>query len=85
MVPAYLRWVLESRIARWYGELKYIEHDLARGKVTGLERTQFLARLDRIERAMRDVVTPAYLMPRWFLLRKHVGFVRAGLYRQRGR
>jgi TRAP-type uncharacterized transport system substrate-binding protein len=27
IVPAYLRWKLESRINRWYGELKFIEHD----------------------------------------------------------
>ena len=85
MLPAYLRWLVESRIARWYGELKYIEHDLSRDSLTGMDRTKYLARLEDIERRMKAVVTPAYLMPRWFLLRKHVEFVRDGLDRERGR
>jgi TRAP-type uncharacterized transport system substrate-binding protein len=85
IVPAYLRWLLESRVARWYGELKYIEHDLSRETMTGLDLAKYVARLDSIERRMREVVTPPYLMPRWFLLRQHVEFVRAGLHRQRGR
>jgi len=85
IVPAYLRWLLESRVARWYGELKYIEHDLERETMTGLDLAKYGARLDSIEGRMKEVVTPPYLMPRWFLLRKHVEFVRAGLHRQRGR
>ena len=84
-LPAYLRWLVESRIARWYGELKYIEFEMARPRVTALDRTKYLERLAHIEMSMKTVVTPPYLMPRWFLLRDHVEFVRGRLNRQRGR
>jgi hypothetical protein len=80
-IPAYLRWLLESRIARWYGELKFIEHDLADPSMSGLDRLKSLQRLAAIEKQMRDFPTPPDLMPRWFTLREHVEFVRARLYR----
>jgi TRAP-type uncharacterized transport system substrate-binding protein len=84
-IPAYLRWLLESRIARWYGELKFIEHDLANQSMTGMDRLKSLQRLELIEKGMRDFPAPPDLMPRWFTLREHVEFVRARLYRGRGR
>lgn len=85
IVPAYLRWLLESRVTRWYGELMYIEHDLSRESLTGLDLSKYLDRLNSIERRMEAFVTPTYLMPRWFMLRKHIDFVRMGLFRRRGR
>lgn len=85
MLPAYLRWLLESRVTRWYGELKYIEHDLSRDSLSGLDLTRHVERLNSIESRMTAFVTPAYLMPRWFLLRKHIDFVRMSLFRRRGR
>lgn len=85
MLPAYLRWLLESRVTRWYGELKYIEHDLSRDSLSGIDLTKYLERLNSIERRMAAFVTPAYLMPRWFTLRQHIDFVRMGLFRRRGR
>jgi TRAP-type uncharacterized transport system substrate-binding protein len=84
-IPAYLRWLLESRIARWYGELKFIEHDIAQQSMTGMDRIKSLQRLDAIENQMRDFATPPDLMARWFTLREHVEFVRMRLYRGRGR
>ena len=85
MLPAYLRWVLESRVARWYGELKYIEHDLLREDLSGLDLTHYLGRLNSIEQRMVAFVTPPYLMSRWFTLRQHIDFVRMRLLRRRGR
>ncbi|RYF42333.1 MAG: hypothetical protein EOO25_07060 [Comamonadaceae bacterium] len=85
LVPAYLRWLVESRVARWYGELMYIEHELAAQEVSGLELSRHLERLNSIERRMADFITPGYLMPRWFMLRQHIDFVRMSLYRMRGR
>jgi TRAP-type uncharacterized transport system substrate-binding protein len=84
-IPAYLRWLVESRVARWYGELKFIEYDLSREGVTGLDVSKYLGRLGDIERRMAAFAAPAYLMPRWFTLRQHIGFVRSRLYRMRGR
>ncbi|WP_048437897.1 TAXI family TRAP transporter solute-binding subunit [Caenimonas sp. SL110] len=85
VIPAYLRWLVDSRVARWYGELKFIEHDLARSGLSGVERVKYLQRLAEIEKQMAEFATPSYLMPRWYTLRKHIDFVRSGLYSGRGR
>jgi hypothetical protein len=84
-IPAYLRWLVESRVARWYGELKFIEHDLSRETMTGLDVSKYLRRLGSIEQRMAAFAAPGYLMPRWFTLRQHIGFVRSRLLRMRGR
>ncbi|MES2976150.1 MAG: TAXI family TRAP transporter solute-binding subunit [Pseudomonadota bacterium] len=85
LLPAYLRWLVESRVTRWYGELMYIEYELARDSVTGLDLSNYLGRLNSIEKRMAAFVTPVYLMPRWFMLRDHIEFVRMGIYQRRGR
>lgn len=85
VIPAYLRWLVDSSLARWYGELKFIEYDLARASMSGLDRVKYLQRLEAIERNMQNFATPGYLMPRWYTLRQHIDFVRARLYKGRGR
>jgi len=85
LLPAWLRWVMESRVTRWYGELMYIEYELARDSVSGLDLSNYLGRLNNIEKRMAAFVTPVYLMPRWYMLREHIEFVRMGIYRKRGR
>ena len=80
-IPAYLRWLMESRIARWYGELKFIEHEVAARSPSGADRLNYLRQLATIEKNMAAFHAPPYLMPRWFTLRDHVAFVRARLYR----
>lgn len=84
-IPAYLRWLLESRIARWYGELKFIELDLSRRDLGSMDRLRSMQRLAAIEKGMRDFIAPTYLMPRWFTLLDHIEFVRNRLNRERGR
>jgi TRAP-type uncharacterized transport system substrate-binding protein len=84
-IPAYLRWLVDSSVARWYGELKFIEDDLSRASLTGLDRVKYLQRLADIEKSMAQFATPSYLMPRWYTLRKHIDFVRTRLYRGHGR
>lgn len=85
LIPAYLRWLLESRVNRWYGELKFIENDLNQAPVTGLDITRFLLRLNAIDKAMMAFATPRDLMARCYTLHQHIEFVRQRLYRMRGR
>lgn len=85
LLPAYLRWVLESRITRWYGELKYIENDLRTDSVSGLGLSKYNERLARIDARLLGMHTPAELRQRWFTLRQHVDFVRMDIVRRRGR
>ncbi len=85
LVPAYLHWLVESRMVRWYGELKYIENDLARNAMSPMEVARNLGNLSDMERRMQGFLVPGDLMPRWFLLKQHIGFVRTSLLRRTGR
>ena len=85
LVPAWLHWLVETRLVRWYGELKYIEHDLARQPDHGLDAARHLRALRGLEQQMVAFVPPDDLMPRWFTLRKHVHFVRQRLFKGHGR
>ncbi len=84
-LPALLRWRLESQINRWYGELRFIEHDLDTEQVTGIDVARYMARLASVDTEMSGFKTPRALMPRWHTLRQHVDFVRQGLIQLRGR
>lgn len=85
LIPAYLRWMLESRVNRWYGELKFIENDLSQPELTGLDLAKFLQRLNSIDQALLAFATPKDLIPRCYMLHQHIEFVRQRLYRMRGR
>jgi len=85
LVPAYVHWLVESQLVRWYGELKYIEDDLVRNAVVGIQISRHLASLYEIERRMAAFGVPDDLMARWFTLRQHIDFVRASLRRKSGR
>lgn len=85
LIPAYLRWLLESRVNRWYGELKFIENDLNHELLSGLDLTRFLLRLNGIDKALMTFAAPKDLMARCYTLHQHIEFVRQRLYRMRGR
>lgn len=87
LIPAWICIVLEGRVSRWYGELRFIEHDLREKDMDagGLEMTRISNRLRQLERSFADVKLPPELAPRWFALHQHVAFVRAYLRRYRGR
>ena len=84
-IPSYLRCVLQSRVNRWYGELKFIENDISQQAVSGLDLTRFLSRLNRIDASVLAFACPEDLMARCFTLHQHIKFVRQRLYRMRGR
>jgi TRAP transporter TAXI family solute receptor len=85
LIPSSLRRALESRVNRWYGELKFIENDLSQQALSGLDVTRFLQRLDDIDKAQLSFTCPKDLMSHCYMLHQHVDFVRQRLYRMRGR
>lgn len=85
LIPAYLRWSLESQVKRWYGELKFIENDLSQQSLTGLDLSRLQRRLNGIDTALMAFATPGDLMARCYTLHHHIEFVRQRLYRIRGR
>lgn len=87
LIPLWLRWRLESRISRWYGELKFIEHDLARDAIDmgGIGLNRIAGRVRFIERAVQGMALPPELARRWYLLRHHVAFVKSRVREYQGR
>jgi uncharacterized protein len=84
-VPAYFRWMLENHVNRWYGELKFIEHDLEQAKLSGLDFARFSTQLHSIHTASDNFEAPKEFMQRLYMLRQHIHFVRQQLSAQRGR
>jgi hypothetical protein len=83
VAPALYRWRVGSRIYRWYGELKYLEHDV-RAKGTPLHSedvTAFAERLLHIEEHVNDIPTPLAFTDRLYTLRQHIEMVRSQIVR----
>ena len=85
LIPAYFRLALESRVNRWYGELKFIENDLSQEVLSGLDLTRYLSRLNGIDNTLQAFSCPKDLVARCYMLHQHIEFVRQRLYSMRGR
>ncbi len=84
-IPDYMRWALQSRVNRWYGELKFIENDLSQQNISGLDLTRFMSRLNGIDAALLAFRCPKDLMVHCYTLHQHIDFVRQRLHGMRGR
>ncbi|MGJ7508120.1 TAXI family TRAP transporter solute-binding subunit [Variovorax sp. GT1P44] len=82
LVPALVSWRRQGRLYRRYGELKFLEQDLASRKLDATERQEALEHLDRIEAEILHTKFPLDFTDRVYTLRQHVDFVRAQLNRQ---
>jgi TRAP-type uncharacterized transport system substrate-binding protein len=86
IIPGYLRWLMESSINRWYGELKYIENDLfSSSKPGGLEMARYRGQLRDINEQVSRFEAPRSFMQRMYVLKKHVQFVQTQLQSSHGR
>ena len=54
-------------------------------QVPGMDLAQFLVRLNKIDASLLSFRCPKELMPRCYVLRQHVDFVRQRLNKVRGR
>jgi uncharacterized protein len=84
-IPEYLVWRMDSRINRWYGELKFIENDLVQGAPGGLELAQFRGRLKHISQQVSDSPMPYHYMQRMFILQQHIALVGKQMQARLGR
>lgn len=82
VLPELITWRRHSRLYRRYGELKFLEQDLASRKLDERERSEALARLDHIEEEIIETKFPLDFTDRVYTLRQHVDYVRAQLQRQ---
>ncbi len=77
-LPQFMRWRVRSRIYRWYGELALLERDVAT-RAAPLPITQWLRDLERIERSVGQIHTPASFASEAYTLREHVDLVRRAI------
>jgi uncharacterized protein len=85
LIPRYLMWRIDSRINRWYGELKYIENDLNHSEPRGLELSNFHTRLRQIAKQASDFPMPRAYMQRMFTLQQHIDLVGSMMQARLGR
>jgi len=78
-LPSLFSWRQNTRVNRWYGELKFLERDVDLKAVNGDEQAKIMARLDRIENDAARLPIPLAFSDRVYTLRQHVHYVRRRL------
>jgi TRAP-type uncharacterized transport system substrate-binding protein len=78
LVPSLYAWRVKSRIYRWYGALIAIERS-ALSETSAEERQSLIERLDAIEESVNGLKMPLAYADQFYVLREHIGFVRARL------
>lgn len=79
LIPSLYAWRVKSRIYRWYGALIAIERSALDETSTDEERAASLAKLTEIEGAVNRLKMPLAYADQFYVLREHIGFVRARL------
>lgn len=84
IVPPLYEWRVRSRVYRWYGQLREVEHEVEQSGVSAAEaRDEQLQRLDRIEASVNKLSVPLSYADELYSLRLHIEMVR-GKIRQTG-
>lgn len=78
LVPSLYAWRVKSRIYRWYGSLITIER-AAMADTSPEERRALVRKLDTIEESVNGMKMPLAYADQFYVLREHIGFVRARL------
>jgi TRAP transporter TAXI family solute receptor len=73
-LPALYGWLMRRKIARLYGELRFLEDEITGGKPT--DAAQLMARLDQLEKQANQLRMPIAYESMTYLLRNHIGVVR---------
>ena len=72
-LPALYAWLMRSKIARLYGELRFLEDEIKAG---GKVDSTHLARLDQLEKQANDLRMPIAYESMMYLLRNQIAVVR---------
>ena len=84
IIPAVYRWRISLRIYRRYRALLSLERDVLEHFIPE-RRSEFLERLDHIEKAVNTMQVPASFADRFYELRGHIRFVQQRLVEHAGR
>ena len=75
ILPSLYTWRVTRPIYRWYGELKFLEHDLEQNR-DPQKTAEYLKRLDHIEDRVSRLKVPLAYSGQFYTLREHIAFVR---------
>ncbi len=71
--PRYIEWRVDAAIVHFYGELKFLEEDLAKLRVKDAAQLGALSRrLDAMEQQIAQMELPDSYADRWYTLREHL-------------
>jgi hypothetical protein len=73
-LPGSYGWLMRRKIARLYGELRFLEDEITGGGPT--DRAQLTARLDGLEKQANQLRMPIVYESMMYLLRHHISIVR---------
>lgn len=82
IVPPLYAWRVRSRVYRWYGELKFLEQEVAAHPAPAAI-PELLQRLDRIDRAVAQTSVPLAYADQLYTLKEHIRLVRREIREQR--
>jgi len=73
-LPALYGWLMRRKIARLYGELRFLEDEITGGDAA--KAAELMARLDHLEKQANQLRMPIAYESLLYLLRNHIGVVR---------
>jgi hypothetical protein len=82
LVPPLYAWRIRSRVYRWYGELTFLEQEVA-AHPRPEEAPALLQRLESIDRAVAQINVPLAYADQLYTLKEHIQLVRREIRRQR--
>jgi len=75
LLPELYNWLTRSKIARLYGELRFLEDEIEAGGGAA-DNAHLIARLDQLERQANKLGMPVTYASMMYLLRNHIAVVR---------
>jgi len=78
-LPPLYDWIMRSKIARIYGELRFLEDEIIEARRTGDDTSAMVARLDRLEGQANQLRIPVAYASMLYILRNHIDVVRGRL------
>ena len=75
LLPELYNWLTRSKIARLYGELRFLEDEIEAG-AGAADNAHLIARLDQLEKQANKLGMPVTYASMMYLLRNHIAVVR---------
>jgi len=79
LAPAAYKWLMRSRIIKWYGAMMTIERAML-ARPSAEDQAMLLRRFEAIEKAVNEMKAPAAYGDQLYVLRDHVRLVRERLF-----